>query len=244
MLRSWLKNLLHKKNNLNNNSDDAGVEETKQEVKKVDIDIVYDEIFSIVDIKDDCNLLEFINTMDILDPSDVVNHKINNSTLLDEGLNLINKKKIYIFDVDNIEYNIYSNDIDIFIDERVKYDDDDFYIDEHSIRIDKQSGHFVIHRLKHRKSLSTFYVEFFSSKEPDFKFFQLGELNALQIAEEVLNNLSSVEGIERVIDLLQIQECLTRWKRERTVFSLTDCSLSSDDEIVNEKVKQKTFENN
>ena len=244
MLGSWFKKLLNKKNNDINNIVDARVEETRQEVNNVDIDIVYDGIFSIVDIKEDCNLEEYLNIVTVLDPSNLVNQKVNNSALLDEQLYFIKKKKIYVFDIDNIEYNVFSNESEIFIDERVKYDDDDFYIDEHSIRINKDSGHFAIHRLKHRKSLSTFYVKFFLSDKPDYEFFHLDESKALQMAEEILNNLSNVEGIERVIDLLQIQECLTKWKTERSVSSLNNCVLSGEDESVNQKVKQKIFENN
>ena len=178
-------------------------EDTKHEESKINISNEYG--FTIVDIKEDCKTQDFLDISD-QHPIEDLNKNVGNATLFDGSLSNIKKKKIYIKRLDDALYNIYSNDTSIHIDEKLKQlnDNEEVFIDERIIDINKQTGHYKITRMKHSKNRSTFYVKFFSSEKPDYEFFHLYQTDALTIAKETIENTASLENIDKIINLKEV----------------------------------------
>lgn len=175
-------------------------EETKPQIRDIDIEITPTDDYMIIDIKEDCNITEYVNALDKIGMKSL---ELTNGTLFDGRWDIIKRKKIYIINNNNIEYIIYSNDIKTRITEKIKYPEEDEYIDERVIEIDNNEEYTII-RLKHKKSLSTYYVKSYSSKKPNQEFFKLDKEEALKIAKEILSNLNKISYIENIIDLQRV----------------------------------------
>lgn len=178
--------------------------EEKPKTKDIEIEITYIDNIIKVDIKDDCNIIEYMNAIRKLDAEDI-NKNIFNSILFDTGgLDVIHKKTIYIVNKDNKTYNICNDFNCIYIDEHIKYEnnnaDNKLYIDQKIIKVNKDTKEYEISRLKHEKSLSTYYVKFFDSENPNQLYFKLDQKEALEVAKETLNNLSKIDNIEKIIN--------------------------------------------
>jgi len=153
--------------------------------------------YTIIDIKKDCTLKEYGSYNNLKE----LNKEISFSTLFNVDEQLIKKKKIYIIKGKNIIYNIYSNNDIISINQK-KYNNEDCYVDEKIIEI--KVDEFKIIRQKHDKNLSTFYTKYFSSANPNEKYFHLEQKEALKIAKEVIEELGKIRYIEKIVDLMDI----------------------------------------
>lgn len=208
-------------------------EDSKEEVAKdIPIDIKDYGLFIKVDIKEDCNLMEYVPIMR-KKGQEWVEDKIPNATLLDKGIN-INKKTIYLFDKDNISYSIFISDQIIHINERIKTENN--HIDERIINIFKNDDNYRISRMKHDESRSTYYVKGFEKKDPDFKWFQLGRENAINLSKEILSNLEKIPFLHRIINLNDIYNYL---ELERKIPTQEIKPIKLDETIQKEKIKEK-----
>jgi len=212
--------------NQNKITDDTIKIEEKPSIKDIDIEITNKDNITIVNIKEDCNLNEYIKAIDKLNAEEI-NQDICNNALFDTGnLNIIHKKIIYLIKTDNKIYNIINDDDFIYIDERIKYKDsltsfkikeevkqsNKFYIDEKIIRINKHNKEYKISRLKHDSSLSTYYVKFFDSEDPNQLYFKLNKIEALETAYSTLNNLSRIKNVGSIIDFDLINNSIIEHK--------------------------------
>lgn len=226
-----IKNIFSKSNKKNISVEFSNKEKMPDNIIAKEIEIKEQDNFIIFDIKDDCSLEEYMKSTEKYDAQNIES-RIANNTLFDENFRNIKKKRIYLFTDENKSYNIYSNDYKIHINERIYYDSVDEHIDERIISIDKLTKHYRISRLKHRASLSTYYVKGFSSDNPDENFFHIDESEALKLAKEVIGHLRKIENIDKIINLDEVFRLINRKnKQSNTVFS--DQNLN--DEEINKK---------
>lgn len=206
------------------------VNEEKQEPKEVDVEITYIGNITKVDIKEDCHITDYVPTMRKYG-QEWIEDKVPNSVLLD-GLN-IKKKTIYLFEKDNRRYACYSNDEVIFINEMITLENN--HIDDRRIEVRKKDNSYTIHNLKHDEIRSTYFVKFYNSNNPEQQFFQLGKETALEIANDLLDNISKISGVSTYIDLNRIHEVLGIPKKEVPKQEIPKITLSEEKDI---KVKQ------
>lgn len=181
-------------------------------IRDIDIELTYIGNFLMLDIKEDCDIFEYTKALEKKNIK-LEDTRITNNALFDGGLEHIKRKKIYFFKNNNIEYNIYSNDEKIFINERITNPENN-HIDERILEVKRKTGDYKITNLKHDEIRSTYCVKFFSSDKPDYKFFQLGRENAFNIAQDVLNNLSKISAIKTIINLDIFYETIGITKKE------------------------------
>lgn len=166
--------------------------------------------FSVFEISKTTTFLDFYTACKQTQTNNLEDY-ISNAILFDGSF--ITGKKIYIFSQENKLYNIVSNDNTIHINERITYDTTDehnkTFIDERIIKIDKTTNSFIVTRMKHDKNLSTFYVKYFASDEKDETLFHLDENTAIEISHEMLSNLSSIENIDKILDLSEVSKYLS-----------------------------------
>lgn len=183
------------------------VKEPKKEVRDIKMSGSYENGFMVLEIGEKCDILEYAQAIEKNNLREF-EYLLTNHTLFDHGINNISKKRVYMIRLEDRVYNIYSNDEQIFIDERLWQDNG--HIFEHLIEIKKASGHYTIHLLKHDEILSTYFVKSHTTvpKTNDYdKDFRLDIETATNIAKSTINNLRSIPNIETIID---IDELLTR----------------------------------
>lgn len=203
----WWKNIFadnRKKEDLSINNNPS---ETDQSIKDIEIEVKYEFGFITFDIKEDCNIKEFMKAVKRENLESIAS-RVYNRALFGGHFERIDKKKIYIFSNENREYNVYSNDNEVLINERVKVSLEDEYIDDRVIKINKGTGQYKVTRMKHKKSGSTFSVKTFISDEPERVFLQLGYSEALEITLDMINNLSNIRNIGSILDLETISRYL------------------------------------
>ena len=204
--------------------------EEKQEPKEVDVEITYIGNITKVDIKEDCHITDYVPTMRKYG-QEWIEDKVPNSVLLD-SLN-IKKKTIYLFEKNNRRYACYSNDEVIFINEMITLEND--HIDDRRIEVRKKDNSYTIHNLKHDEIRSTYFVKFYNSNNPEQQFFQLEKETALEIANDLLNNISKISGVSTYIDLNRIHEALGIPKKEVPKQEIPKITFPEEKDI---KVKQ------
>lgn len=167
----------------------------------VDIEITKDGIFTKVDIKKDCNLAEYVCSVDKLGIKEI-DKKIANKTLLDNGVKLIKSKTIYIFSYNNKNYNLYLDNNIIFIDERIiDQNNEENYITEKTVEIDLTNMQYKISTMNHDKHLSTHNIKFYDSRNNESSYFSINKIDALKIMNIILTDLSKVPNINNIINL-------------------------------------------
>lgn len=179
-------------------------------IKDINMEITNIDNVVKVDIKEDCNINEYTKAIKKLKAEDI-NQNIFNSALFDTGkLDVIHKKIIYIIKDDNKTYNIINDANFLFIDEHTKHYNigDKFYIDQRIIKINKHNNEYIISRLKHNDELSTYYIKIFDSEKPDEQFFKLDKTEALELAKEILANLSKIKNMETLVDFNFINDTI------------------------------------
>jgi len=179
-------------------------------IKDINMEITNIDNVVKVDIKEDCNINEYTKAIKKLKAEDI-NQNIFNSALFDTGkLDVIHKKIIYIIKDDNKTYNIINDENFLFIDEHTKHYNigDKFYIDQRIIKVNKHNNEYRISRLKHNDELSTYYVKIFDSEKPDQQFFKLDKIEALELAKEILTNLSKIKNMETLVDFNFINDTI------------------------------------
>jgi len=184
-------------------------------INLADIEITKDEIFTKVDIKKDCNLAEYVCSVDKLGIKEI-DKKIANKTLFDSGVKLIESKTIYIFSYNNKDYNLYLKNNNIFIDERViNKNDEENYITEKTVEIDLTNMQYKISTMNHDKHLSTHNIKFYDSKSNESNFFTLNKIDALKIINTILKDLGKVPNINNIINL-EFIFCNLELKEDKT----------------------------
>ena len=118
------------------------------------------------------------------------------------------KKVINLFEQENKKYSCYSNENIIFINERI-YEENN-HIDERTIKVYLNEDNYIISRMKHDESRSTYYVKSHEKKNPDYEFFQLGKENARAIIEDVLNSLEELPIVKSLLDIDLVKERLKK----------------------------------
>ena len=206
---------------------------TQEEIpKEVEIEITVIGNMTKVDIKDDCNVVEYVETMKKRG-QEWIEDKIPNATLFDKSTN-IKRKTIYLFEKENKRYSCYTNDNIIHINERILQENN--HIDERIITVHKNEDNYVICRMKHDESRSTYFVKSHEKKNPDYEFFQLGKDNAIEIAKEVLSNLEKITGIETIINLDLVYERFGIERKRQNISQITTIIINEDE---TSKVKKK-----
>ncbi len=206
---------------------------TQEEIpKEVEIEITVIGNMTKVDIKDDCNVVEYVETMKKRG-QEWIEDKIPNATLFDKSTN-IKRKTIYLFEKENKRYSCYTNDNIIHINERVMKENN--HIDERIITIYKKEDNYVVCGMKHDESRSTYFVKSHEKKNPDYEFFQLGKDNAIEIAKEVLSNLEKITGIDTIINLDLIYERFGIERKRQNISHINPISINNDE---SSKVKKK-----
>lgn len=191
----------------------------KPSIKDIDIEVTNINNITKVEIKEDCNINEYMKAIKKLNLEDI-NKNIFNNALFDTGmLNVIHKKIIYIVKKDNITYNIINDDEFLYIDEHIKHDNTNgkLYIDERIIRVNKHNKEYKISRLQHDNSLSTFYVKFYESEDPNRLYFKLDKIEALEAANLTLTNLSKIKNIETIVDFNLINEAINKKEHQKVL---------------------------
>lgn len=208
-----------------------------------EIEITNEENFIIFDIKETCNLKEYLNSIEKIDTKGI-DKEISNNFLFDGTFNKINKKRVYIYINDNIKYNIYFNNEEIAINERINtLDLENGFIDERILRINKKSKDYKITRLKHDKIKSTFYVKTFSSLDPNENFFHLDKKEALILAREILENISKVPNIKKIINFEEIIDILSLEEKNKLYSTITN-NIEKFETKENNNVIKKELKNN
>ena len=219
---------LNKKNDVSTTSNDNIKNEPI--IRDIEINVSKHNNFVIFEIMQDCNLKEFMKAREKYAIYDI-EKDISNNTLFDGSFDKINRKQIYIIKQSNYLYNIYINESAIHINERITYEEKDFFVDERIIHINKLNNTYKISRMKHDKSRSTFYVKFFSSDKPKEQFFNLGQSEALKISLEIIENLAKIISIEKIINLEHIYNFLTICNDSNIENSLQKDNHISDNEV-------------
>lgn len=206
--------------------------EDKPKVKDIEIEITNIGNFIKVDIKEDCNINEYMKAIKKLNAEDINQDVFNNALFDAGGLDIIHKKTIYIVKNDYIIYNIINDDDFLYIDERIKHENsldenltteekvvksNKLYIDERIIRVNKHNKEYKISRLMHDNSLSTFYVKFFESEDPNRLYFKLDKIEALEAANLILTNLSKIKNIETLVDFNFIDEAINKKEHQKVL---------------------------
>lgn len=169
--------------------------------KDINIEVTKDNNFTKVDIKEDCNLAEYMKAIAKLNIKEI-DEKIANITLFDSGIQLIKSKLIYVFSHNNKNYNLYLNDNYVFIDERIINENNEKdYITERIIEIDLSNMEYKITTRNHDKHLSTHGIKYYNSKNNELNYFILDQIDALKIIKEIFENLNQVPNINNIINL-------------------------------------------
>lgn len=205
----------------------------EEELQEVDIEVIVLGNITKVDIKEDCTVKEYVPTMKKRG-HEWVEDKIPNATLFDKSIN-IKRKVIYLFERENIRYSCYSTDDVIHINERITTEIN--HIDERIIKVYKNDNNYVITRMKHDETRSTYYVKTHEKKNPDFEYFQLGKENAIELGKEVLSNLEKISGVENIIDLDLVYERLgiERKKDEPSVIKAIQNNIEDKNKVKSKK---------
>jgi hypothetical protein len=188
------------------NKKEKNIPKLEETSKKIEIEVTKLPNITKVEIKEDCTVVEYVETMKEID-EELISDMIPNSTLFDKGTN-INKKVIYLFEQENKKYSCYSNENIIFINERI-YEENN-HIDEITIKVYLNEDNYIISRMKHDESRSTYYVKSHEKKNPDYEFFQLGKENARAIIEDVLNGLEELPIVKSILDIDLVKERLKK----------------------------------
>ena len=188
------------------NKKEKNIPKLEETSKKIEIEVTKLPNITKVEIKEDCTVVEYVETMKEID-EELISDMIPNSTLFDKGTN-INKKVIYLFEQENKKYSCYSNENIIFINERI-YEENN-HIDERTIKVYLNEDNYIISRMKHDESRSTYYVKSHEKKNPDYEFFQLGKENARAIIEDVLNGLEELPIVKSILDIDLVKERLKK----------------------------------
>lgn len=169
--------------------------------KDINIEVTNDNNFTKVDIKEDCNLAEYMKAISKLNIREI-DEKIANITLFDNGVKLIKSKVIYVFSHEDKTYNLYLNNNMVFINERtINKNNEENYIIERIIEIDLFNMQYKITTRNHDKYLSTHNIKYYNSKNNESSFFVLNKMEALNIIKEIFKNLNEVPNINNIINL-------------------------------------------
>jgi len=187
----------------------------EQELKKyIDLEITTQGNFIVFDLKEECNIHQYIDTIENQKMDWAIN-KIPNITLFDGGLlSKIKPKTMYFFENkdENIRYSFYSTEEKIHIDERKTKIDG--HIDEITINLSKDTNEYSIGQLKHDETGSTYLVKSYRSENPDYEWFRLEKDEATQLARQTLDNLNKVTGASSIIDINLVRTTLGLSKNE------------------------------
>ena len=101
-----------------------------------------------------------------------IDKKIANATLFDSGIKLIKSKLIYVFSHNDKDYNLYLNNNNIFINERIINENNEKnYITERILEIDLINMEYKVTSRYHDKHLSTHDIKFYNSKGNELSYF-------------------------------------------------------------------------
>lgn len=204
----------------------------EEKPKEVEIEITVLGNITKVDIKDDCNVTEYVETMKKR-VQEWIEDKIPNATLFDKSTN-IKRKIIYLFEKENKKYSCYENDRIIHINERILQDNN--HIDDRRLIIYKDDDNYIVSRLKHDEQRSTYFVKCHEKKNPEYEFFQLGKDNALDVAKEVLSNLENISNVSSIIDIDLIYERFGFERKINQEVRVKTVTINEDESV---KVKKK-----
>ena len=169
--------------------------------KDIKIDVTTDNNFTKVNIKEDCNLAEYMKAVERLNIKEI-DKKIANATLFDSGIKLIKSKLIYVFSHNDKDYNLYLNNNNIFINERIINENNEKkYITERILEIDLINMEYKVTSRYHDKHLSTHDIKFYNSKGNELSYFILNKTQAVEIIKEIFKNLNKVPNLNNIIDL-------------------------------------------
>lgn len=169
--------------------------------KDIKIEVIKNSNFTKVNIKEDCNLAEYMKAVERLNIKEI-DEKIANITLFDNGIQLIKSKLIYIFSHKDKDYNLYLNNNNIFINERIINENNEKnYITERILQIDLINMEYKVTSRYHDKHLSTHDIKFYNSKGNELSCFILNKTQAVEIIKEIFKNLNEVPNINNIIDL-------------------------------------------
>lgn len=206
---------------------------TQEEIpKEVEIEITVIGNMTKVDIKDDCNVIEYVESVKKRG-QEWVEDKIPNATLFDKSTN-IKRKTIYLFEKENKRYSCYENDRIIHINERIASDNNN--IDERIITIYKLEDNYIVSRMKHDEQRSTYFVKSHEKKNSEYEFFQLGKDNALDVVKEVLSNLENISNVSSIIDIDLIYERFGFERKINQEVRVKTVTINEDESV---KVKKK-----
>jgi hypothetical protein len=200
--------------------------------KEVEIEITILGNITKVDIKDDCNVIEYVESIKKRG-QEWVEDKIPNATLFDKSTN-IKRKTIYLFEKENKRYSCYENDRIIHINERIASDNN--HIDERIITLYKLEDNYIVSRMKHDEQRSTYFVKSHEKKNPEYEFFQLGKDNALDVVKEVLSNLENISNVSSIIDIDLIYERFGFERKINQEVRVKTVTINEDESV---KVKKK-----
>ncbi len=203
MFRELINKLLAKKNKLKEISsqveqieEDENEKEEEEEV--FDISLAQEGNFLKMEISDYVSVTSYIKRMQVIDYLGV-ERIIGSAVLWNVKKQKVSKGTYYAVIIGNRLYNFFMDGSIIKVDERIRRDDE--VVEERIVNLDIEDDDysFVLHH--HESTGNTFFTRFFNKKGPDFGKLDLSDEEFLKEIKQVIANLESIEGIDKVFDV-------------------------------------------
>jgi hypothetical protein len=165
------------------------------------ISISSNKDISIVNIDDNMNIFEYYKKSKQADEYGVTN-MLTNNVLWNSKLQIINKGKCYIFQIENSLYNIFVGDY-IVIDERYRKEATTY---ERVIRYNSSNNAFRYHQMEHDKSGSTSNVRYYDSDESKNSKYSFSREQVTKLIDEMLTKIIDSNKAKDITDVELMKE--------------------------------------
>lgn len=165
------------------------------------INILQEQEFLKVEISDYISLKDFMDTIRLIDTFGATN-LLCNSVIWNTDKQQVNKGTYFIIDLDDYLYNILINDEITIIDERIKKQ---AITEERKIELTNNNFWYIF--LKHENT-ATIYEKHYNNNQPEWPMSNLPKEEVLSGISAIISNLEQIAGIENIIDLNILRQCL------------------------------------
>ncbi|MCX4365552.1 MAG: hypothetical protein OSJ70_07260 [Bacilli bacterium] len=194
MLREVIDNLKIKRQKLIEVTPNMNAKCDEDNVK-ITIDKYLD--FLRMQISDYVSICEYTKKTDLCDNYEMCK-KISMSILWNSGKQKINKGTFYVYTVNNVIYNFWTDGKEIMIDERIKTEKE---TQEKILRFDLSTLDYAFTFFKHNSIGSTFYTMYYHTKEREIGELAFSKEEAYEAIRPFLESVSAIKNIFGIIDL-------------------------------------------
>jgi len=136
------------------------------------------------------------------------------SVLWNSSRQKVNKGTYYVIPISNCIYNILVGNEEIIINEwtKINFDEqtqNDDVLQERKIILINDKKEYYYSSKKHAKTGSTFYTKSYSNKSCTMGKLNLSKEEAHSEMNSVINNLSNIDGVKKVLDLEALKQNIT-----------------------------------